>query len=253
MSIYLTAMKNYLEQQNSLNSSKPKALILVAGATGGAQEGFQALERLRESYEIIVVASQAALDLYGEENLKSLTGTAKIYQGKEFKIYDFLKVVNIVFLPVVSSNLVGKLAHGIYDEPLASLIFHAKLAGKPVIGVVDGALPDGDGFKSRGFTNPPPGLVKLINENIEKLRAQEIYLYKGKTILEKLSPYLGPQTAETSVVSSKTGVTLNKRVITREDLLELANQTVTVSQKTIITDLAREYAVQNNIKINFAE
>ncbi|GAV21922.1 flavoprotein [Carboxydothermus pertinax] len=253
MSIYLTAMKNYLGQQKTTESFKPKALILIAGATGGAEEGFLALERIKTTYDLMVVASQNAFNLYGEENLKSLTGVSLIHNGEEFKNYDFLKTISLVFLPVITANLVGKLAHGIYDEPLASIIFHAKLAGKPVLGIVDGALPDGEGFKRRGFNNPPAGLVKLIQENIEKVREQEIFLYEGKKILAKLSPYLALPNPEIPKETSFTRIKIKKRIVTRDDLLNLKEVEVIVPQKAILTDLAREYAAQKKIKITYGE
>lgn len=249
MSLYLTAMKNYLGQPKDEENHKPNALILIAGATGGADEGFKLVAELKNSYNLLVVASQKALAIYGEENLKSLTGSAKIINGENFS-YELLKTTSLVYLPVISANLVGKLAHGIYDEPLASIIFHAKLAGKPVIGVVDGALPDGDGFTRRGFVNPPSGLVKLLRENIKRVLEQEILLVEAAKIQASLAPFLN---TSSKTAAQPTRTAINKRIVTREDLLNYENLELTVPKRAIITDLAREYAAQKNIKFIFVE
>ena len=252
MSIYLAAMKNYLRLPPDEEVKKPMVLILVAGATGGAEIGFQMIGEIKNTSHPVVVASQKAISIYGEENLKTLTGAAKIFTGDEFN-YDLIKATAFVYLPVVSANLVGKLAHGIYDEALSSIILHAKLAGKTVIGVVDGALANGEGFLRRGFSNPPSGLVRLLNENVKKVLEQEIFLVEAAKIKERLAPYLVNNTATepNSIKTEKNRREINKRIVTRDDLINLENTAVALPKRAIITDLAREYAAQNNITFIF--
>ena len=224
MNLYLTTMKLHSDRNRQAARQAPgkRILTLVAGATGGGTTGFAALEPLlRQGYRLIVVASAAALGIYGRENLASLTGQPEILDGSEGCPPELVQTVEFVYLPVVSANLIGKLAGGIYDEPLATLIFHALMAGKEVIGVADGAQPDGSEFRRRGFANPPAGLAELLNVNLAKVAAQNIRLYPAAAIAGVLAERAG--TAADSMDRATICWNQRKKIITQADLKGLAH------------------------------
>ena len=250
MNLYLANLKhqNDCSRRDIGYPAEKCVLTLVPGATGGGMAGFAALGLLRRrGYRLIVAVSAAALAVYGRENLSSLTEQKDVLTGVCQP--ELAQQAAFVYLPVISANLVGKLAHGIYDEPLATLVFHALMAGKEVVGVLDGANPAGEDFLRRGFSAPPAGLVKLLNANLAKVADQNIRLYPAVKIEGVLAELTGGQ-EETAAPSGQTVYwDRSKRVITQADLQGLGQAVVIIPAGTRLTDVAREYAIARKIDI----
>lgn len=223
--------------------------MLIPGATSGAQEGFSALAILRaNNMSLLPVASTSALKLYGLENLQSLVFFHLVQTEAAFDNIDIVKSVELIYLPVITANLAGKLANGIYDELLAVLIFHAQMAGIPVIGTVDGASPEGEDFRRRGYNKPPAGLVAMLYNNLAKLAAQDIKLYPAREISEQLRKRLGcqPEQAAAAKNTERRDI-IKKKFITLTDLQGQENTVLELIPNAVVTDLAKEYAGENNI------
>lgn len=250
MSLYLTTIKNnFSRQTDNVCSQGGKALVLILGATSGAQEGFSALEVLRaNNMSLIPVASAGALKLYGVENLQSLGGFSLVHAETAFDNIDIVKSVELIYLPVITANLAGKLANGIYDEFLAVLIFHAQMAGIPIIGTVDGASPDGEDFRRRGYNNPSAGFAAMLNSNLAKIAAQDIKLYPAGEVANRLKKLLGSQSkVQAAEAKNNEQQSIKKKFITLSDLQGKGNTVLELVPGAVITDLAKEYAEKSNI------
>ncbi|NPV70851.1 MAG: hypothetical protein HPY55_09440 [Firmicutes bacterium] len=247
-SLYLTSFKHCMDDgRQAFRDSARKALVLVPGSSVGAALGFGTLDVLRRGgYELLVVPSQDAIDVLGKDNIASLAGLTGTQLDMGRCGPDIVKHVDLVYLPVVSPSLVARVGHGIYDEPLASLVFHALMAGVPVIGTEDGARPTSDGYRAKGYSNPSPGLVEMLEANLGAVAALGMRLYPSRSVAKELGRVINIPSA---VPAGKPSV-LNTKVITRSDLVGLENCTVLVPTGARFTELAKEYAAEKGVKFS---
>lgn len=243
--LYLASFRNHTaKDQKTFWGSRKKALVLVAGSGIGGEGGFCALSVLRQAgYELWVVPSKEAVNAYGLESIASLAGVPVAQLGGVRIDAEAVGHVDLLYLPVVSPGFVAKVAHGVYDDILTRYVFHALMAGVPVVGVEDGAEPASDCYKALGYTEPPPGLVQLLQSNIAAAAKVGIRLRPLETIADELTRTVGVSNPE-----AEEGMpVLDARVVTRSDLLGLENRSVLVSPTTRFTDLAKEYAAGKSI------
>jgi hypothetical protein len=248
MSLLLAMMKNHQGSPPPLpaGQERAKALVLISESMSRAEAGFLGLDLLRrEGYQLFCTASDRALACWGRERLLALSGLEGLSSAEDREWDNLDESVSLVYLPAVSPGLLGKLAHGIYDEPLTSLILLAQLRGLPVIGILDGVLSEersGTGPLRRG-----PG--RTLRENRERVAAQGIDLFPSGVAGPELARRLGVR-PEAERTGPPDGVlSPRRRVVTRADLEALEENVLTVPAGTILTALARDYAAEMGIEV----
>jgi hypothetical protein len=248
MSLLLAMMKNHqgTRPPSPCGQDEPIALVLIAESMSRAEAGFGGLDLLRrKGYQLFCAASDRALSCWGRERLLSLTGLEDFSSAEDRERDNLGEPVSLVFLPTVPPGLLGKLAHGIYDEPLTSLILQAQLRGVPVIGVLDGALSE----ERSGVASFRRGLGRTLRENREKVAAQGIDLIPSGVAGPELARRLGVGPEAERTEPPDAALPPRRRIVTRADLEALEEDVLTVPAGTILTALARDYAVEKGIEV----
>nr|WP_315020362.1 hypothetical protein [uncultured Aminipila sp.] len=210
-------------------SQKPKLLIL-SEAHGTECHELWENQRISDKYEIVCALTSE-------------------YQC-DIQKYD------VVILRYLSNTSVGKIAEGIADTPFTELAVKAILLGKKII------IPNEEVEVFRYRETAPKIYYGMMMEKIELLKnagicfssleqLEQVILdnegsleKKNSCIIEKKQPDIAAEP------SKKEAMSLTKRVITERDIHSIYEQhaeLIYVTGKTIITDLAREYAEQRGI------
>lgn len=156
-----------------------------------------------------------------------------------------------VILFNLTNDALAKLANGVCDTPFTKLAQTALLSGKKVF------LPQEEIELYRYAETAPKPYFDRLHAQLDLLLASGVVVCPSACLEEKiLAGKEHPCTASCSGASTApkpTGeIRFTKRVLTERDLSAVCNQsiaTVRVDKKTIITDLAREYASARRVAI----
>ncbi len=207
---------------------KPKLLILTEDHGTACHELLEN-ESLKHKYEMICSLNDESQDLQ-----------------------QFDKIV----LGSLSNSSLGKITEGIGDTPFTALVIRSILMGKQII------VPN-EAMELFQYRETAPKLYYgMMMEKLEFLKNIGIQFCIG----DQLEPMIfgdGCVTEKNSMAKedskalyqpcdniSDNSVKFTKRIITERDIREAYEQHATqicISEKTIITDLAREYAEQKGI------
>ncbi len=163
-----------------------------------------------------------------------------------------LSSVHTIVLCKISNTDLVKIANGMGDTPLTELAVQAILMGKKLI-----VLSEGLELLTYKDTAPGPyydhmlQYVALLKRSgvlicdTRKLYAVLCEECAGEAVCE-----IKPQNMPTE--RKKQALHVTKRVLTERDIHEACTQQITeiqISEKTIVTDLARDYAKQREIRL----
>jgi hypothetical protein len=106
----------------------------------------EAIRRLADSkHQLTVVLTPAAGQIITEAQVRKAGASQIIAPGEWVNTPGLVKETDLVLIPTLSMNLAARLALGLMDSPISTLVIGALLAGKRVIAVKDGADPNGKG------------------------------------------------------------------------------------------------------------
>lgn len=157
----------------------------------------------------------------------------------------------------MSNEALGKIAHGIFDDGYTRLFGESLLAGKKIY------LAEEEIELHRYRDTAPKAYYGCLKGNLEMLvhsgvtvapRTQISDLILHGTAEHAEAPAGPSRDCEVPVQEECGGkeAVLDKKVITEKDMIALGNdkvQKVTVGEKAILTDLAREYASKHRITV----
>jgi len=147
-----------------------QVLMLFSGATCGIETGLKAIGWLAQrGHNVTVVLSPAAATLTGEERVRAAGAQDIILPGVWADAPGLVRQADLVLLPTLSMNLASRLALGLLDTLVSTLVTGALLAGKPVIALRDGADPDGAGGRVFGANGAAPALRARLRGNLKTL------------------------------------------------------------------------------------
>lgn len=148
----------------------------------------------------------------------------------------------------LTNEVAGKVANGILDTAYSKIFSEALLLGKRIF------IPKDEVELYRYANTAAQPYYARLNENLKLLQASGAVILSSEEIPAEI---LKGKTSPEVMISEVCEVTeslrkLEKKVITERDIRMLRDEKVTVVQvneKTIITDLAKEYATKQKIVI----
>ena len=176
-----------------------------------------------------------------------------LLKGEDCKAEDY----EAILVYTLSNVALGKLAAGIFDCPFTRILGEALLQGKKIL-----AAREGIELFSYKDTAPKPYYNRLA-ENLKLLEESGMILTPHSQMAALLTgemPEAGlkkpekecPAEEEQEKEPSCQEEVLTKRVITERDMAALKERKISrilVGEKTIFTDLAREYASRYGITV----
>ena len=159
--------------------------------------------------------------------------------------YDQLTEVDLteieeIFVRNMDTESLAKLTSGMPDTPYLKLISRAVLEGKKITIILD----DLDSYKYRDTA--PKTYLDMLNEKVNIVRSWGVRIEKEDIVVERLSG----RKAECE------GCLIEKRVLTETDLRRAyngGNREILIKEKTIVSDMAKEFAERNAITISVIE
>lgn len=174
------------------------------------------------------------------------------------KNYDLdLNEYQAVILCNLTNTLLGKLCGGIFDSPFLNLASQAILTGKKIY------IPKQEVEIYQYKDSAPEAYYKMMLDKISFLQESGISFVDHDQLLnileqrdadaKKITEQVNPAKAK---VTSEKPVVIDKKIITEKDIeraYENGAVFICISKKSILSDLAKEYARKRNIEIQRSE
>ncbi|MGN0194081.1 MAG: flavoprotein [Pseudoramibacter sp.] len=240
--------------------NRPKtALVCFTGAVIGYTNGLNAMEKLRkDGWQLKVLVTDSSKQVLDLEKIQKTLGVDQVYTNDNaFELKDFVKTADAVIVPTLTINTAAKIAHGIADTPVLTLISQSIMAGKSFICAIDGADPDDEVRAQIGMGKVPAGYRKVLRDNLATLgsfgwqlcAAADLYEVCAEKPVEDNTadaPAAAPEPAKVQPAAAETPVSSDmilSHIVSRKDLMPRKGQKVVkVKKDAIITSFAAETA-----------
>lgn len=247
-------LDNNTEHQNISYPSQHVLAVFTA-------TDFRLNEALREltkakryGFTFDVAISDNGLDVIGSKGIESIKTSLKpnrIYTEKDKLIFgEIIEGVDGIIVPMTTQDTAAKLALGIQDNFISTLLWQALWHGKKVLIDFDNVIT------YRGTRSHIPMLQQIMDDYIDKIQKMGVTKFQRTDyIVQMLQVFKGnisiDKQAENSCNLTNEEKMDTKNVITEKDLLSLSThgKELTVPMRTIITPLAYDTAKQLGIKI----
>lgn len=174
-----------------------------------------------------------------------------------------VKDYEAVVVYTLSNEALGNISHGIFDNGFTRLFGQALLEGKKI-------YVSSEGIELYRYQETAPkAFYQRLEENLELLRQSGVVILPHSKIPDQIlhgqeaeCPCKTETEADKQPVSLKeeqgeiSKTVLDKKIITEKDLIPLGHKhvrQVVVREKSILSDLAKEYAAKHNILIKRRE
>ncbi len=242
-------------------------LILLSGASSGVAAGRDAVSRLaRAGHTVTVVLTPSALALLGEDRVRAAGAHEVILPTTWADAPGLVQQADLVLVPMLSMNTAARLALGLLDNLVSTLVVGALLAGKPVIAIRDGADPDGNAGRVFGATGAAPALRARLQANLTALASYGVELVSEDEFAAAIDRHLaavqklpapavpGSNGAGPPALAARPSPPAATRNgagwITEADLLTMApGSALQLSPGGRLTPLARETAARLGIRV----
>ena len=160
-----------------VDTSPRNVLMLFSGASSGFVAGMEAVRRLAGSpHTLTVMLTPAAAQIITETQVRQAGATNVIAPGAWANTPELVRQTDLVLVPTLSMNLAARLALGLMDSPVATLILGGLLAGKPVLAIRDGADPNGGAGQVFGAAGAAPALRARLTGHLDTLASYGVEL-----------------------------------------------------------------------------
>lgn len=216
-----------------------KILVVFNGSDINLNNRLEELKRLRNGGDNLSVAfSFMAERILDVEKIKNGLRPERIYKEEDiFKIKRISMEYNMIIGPNITINTLSKVALGMIDGFVPSLIWTFLYEGKSVhldFSAVRNYL---------GKESVNKEILKITNGYIESIKNMGAIEMDNNIILTMDKSLKDMDTFEESKSQSKT-------LVTEKDIVKLSqNSTFKLAKGTIITPLAKDKAKEKNIKI----
>lgn len=227
-----------------INAQPKRALVFFTGGAIGFQEAMDSLKKLDENWQLKVVLSDDAMKVLDPEAIKRELKLETIYHSKNIKSQkDLYGSVDLMIVGTLSINTAAKLACGITDTVLLSLINHGFMAGLPLIAANNACDPDDPRRIALGMGKSTKAYRKMLISNMDKLVDFGMSLVKAKDLHLACTQNLaqGPSEKKVEKISRSGEIVLAKKVISRSDILNARDASII---KIPFDAIVTEYAIE---------
>lgn len=245
--------------------NRPKtALAVFSGAAIGFTEAMDSLVKLKnDGWQLKVFLSDEAMQVLTPSYIQETLGLDTIYNsGSKVAQRELYSEVDQIIIAATTVNTAAKVAHGICDNEMLTLINHGLMAGTPVVCAINGACPDDRMRAELGMGKSPEGYRNMLRNNLKALQSFGIKLVSSDELYDGCT---GKDTLK-SVTCSTAAVPveavkgsdpfepddgmISKRIISRGDVLLHRNKKVIkVPANAIITEYAKEAVASLGLRV----
>lgn len=238
------------------NAPAQRVLILFSGASTGFVAGMEAIKSMTaQGHRVTVIFTPSAVNIITPEHARKAGATDIVLPDQWVDAPSLTHNSDLVLVPTLSMNTAARLALGLMDNLITTLVMGALLAGKPVVVIRDGADPYGSGGQIFGATDGVASNLKdKMAQNLASLTTFGIQLVDEPDFLATVEAQLlglnfdtkrtmtsrhQPANIQTPVsIPAQSGGT---SFITQNDLLTLApGSSITVPPEARFTPLAQD-------------
>lgn len=241
-------------QQQTL--ADQRILAVFTGTNFGLNESLKELTKARRyGFSFDVAITENGEDVIGSQGISSIKSSLqsnKFYTEKDKLIFgEILESVDGIIVPMTTQDTATKLALGIQDCFISTLLWQGLWHGKKVL------MDFGNVLEYRGNKSKIPMLQQMMNDYIDKLQKMGVkgvekkdYLVEMLNIFKDGSTLNRPTTPNSQNAVTEQSYS-SRQVITEKDLINMRahNNEVTVPMRAIITPLAHDKAKELGIKI----
>lgn len=230
---------------------RKRALVLFTGGHIALSEALAQVRLLRDAgWEILPVLSAAAQDVIGASRILEDLEVPQVLTGENSPPPStLLEGTDLVLVPILTMNTAVKVALGLADTFVTTLISGAIMMGKPIIAARNAADPSSPERRELGMDRAPVPWVRMLEEYFNRLESFGIRLVDVRELAEAASRERGkgPEMFQRTQGVSRTA----KRVVTRADVIRAweEGRDLTVAEGTIITPLAQEVAGEYGVEL----
>lgn len=243
-----------------IKNQPKKALVFFTGATIGYKDSMEALVKLqKDGWQLKVVLSDDGMKVLNPAVIQKELNLDVIYHSGNIKSQkELYGSADMLVIGTMSVNTAAKLALGITDTVLLSLINHGFMAGVPVVAAKNACNPDDSQRASLGMGKSSPKYRQMLINNMDTLQEFGMQLVNGEDLYatcvnktptvskdsvavniavpDKKEPAVSP------LMSVKSGeCVLDKKVISRSDILKIRGaEVVKIPAGSIVTEYAIE-------------
>ena len=252
-----------------IKNQPKKAVVFFTGATIGFKESMDSLLKLqKDGWQLKVVLSDDGMKVLNPVAIQKELNLDVIYHSGNIKSQkELYGSADMFVIATMSVNTAAKLAVGITDTVLLSLINHGFMAGTPVVAAVNACNPDDPQRASLGMGKSSPKYREMLINNIETLREFGMKLVSGKDlyatcvggtpteandlIVEKTAIPIEKGPVVNQIVSvNNSECVIDKNVISRVDILKArGSNLVKIPAGSILTGYAAEAAKEFGLQI----
>lgn len=251
-----------------INNQPKNAVVFFTGAKIGFQESMDSLLKLqKDGWQLKVVLSDDGMKVLDPDAIQKELNLDVIYHSGNIKNQkELYETANMLVIATMSVNTAAKLAVGITDTVLLSIVNHGFMAGIPVVAAKNACDPDDPQRAAIGMGKSSPKYRQMLNNNIETLRDFGMKVVSGKDlyatcvggtpteandlIVEKAAvPEKKEPVLNQTSLSNKGVCVIDKNVISRVDILKAqGSDVVKIPTGSILTgyaaDAAKEFGLQ---------
>lgn len=228
-------------------------LVIFSGASSGYLAGEEAMTWLAQAgHRVTSVLTPSAEVMLGAERSRKAGAHVVIDTQTWADSPGLVRAADLVLLPTLSMNLAAHLALGMLDSLVTTLIIGARLAGKPVVAIREGADLDGPAGMIFGNGQAAPALRAQIQGHLATLASFGIELVSEHDFQLAVERHISGQARRAAPHAVMTGAPHLSGVITQADLAPFRDgTTVRLAAGSRVTALARETAHRLGIKLVF--
>lgn len=251
-----------------IKNQPKKAVVFFTGATIGFDESMDSLLKLqKDGWQLKVVLSDDGMKVLDPLAIQKELSLDVIYHSGNIKSQkELYGSADLFVMATMSVNTAAKLAVGITDTVLLSLVNHGFMAGTPVVAAINACDPDDPQRATLGMGKSSPKYREMLNNNIKTLRDFGMKLVSGKDlyatcvggtpteandlIVEKTARSVSKETVVNQILPGKSSeCVIDKNVISRVDILKAReSDVIKIPSGSIITgyaaDAAKEFGLQ---------
>lgn len=252
------------------------ALVCFSGAAIGFKEAMDSLVKLEnDGWQFKVLMSDNATKALDPEYIQKTLGVDTINTSSKVNAKELMTGVDEIILASTTINTAAKIAVGIADTTMLTIISQGLMSGTPITCAIDGACPDNEVRYKLGMDKTPPAYRKVMVNNLRALNEFGIKLCAADDLYdtcvgtpagseevkgEAVAAVEPKKEASVTTVSDSSKVPeaevpdisdmISSHIVSRKDIMDRRMyKTVKVKADALVTMYAKETAAEYDIEI----